>query len=77
MQGNRQILVHVGDVVHVLVPYFAGGNPWHACGLEDVQVALIGMAGAETSAYNDSRTPIFIQTGHYGVLHYRAFAKRQ
>ena len=39
-----QVLVHVGDVVHVLVPHLAGGRPGDAGRLEDVQIRLVGVS---------------------------------
>ena len=36
-----QVLVHVGDIVHVLVPHLAGGRPGDAGGLEDVEAAVM------------------------------------
>ena len=41
---HGQILVHIGNIVHILVPHLAGGRPRNTGGFEDVQVCLIGMS---------------------------------
>ena len=38
---NRQILIHIGNIVHVLVPYLAGGSPRFACGLKNIHMTIV------------------------------------
>ncbi len=62
-----QVLVHVGDVVHVLVPHLAGGCPRHTSGLEDVDVPICSIRGCST--HNDFDFPIQIHIGNNRILH--------
>ncbi len=72
---DGQVLVHIGDVVHVLVPHLAGGCPGDAGGLEDVQIRLVGVSGTETSQHHQLGTAVRVHIRHNRILHHRALAK--
>ena len=61
-----QVLVHVGDVVHVLVPHLAGGRPGDAGRLEDVEVAVICHRRGACHYY--LRLSVFVHIRHYGIF---------
>ena len=63
----RQVFVHIGDTVHILVPHLACGSPGDSGGLEDVEMANM-RAGITTAGNNYFGSTILIYVTHNGIL---------
>ena len=62
-----QVLVHVSNIVHILVPYLAGRRPRDSSGLEDIKMPNMRV-GITTAGNNYFGSTILIHVTHNGIL---------